>query len=472
MTSQRRQSARPRARRRHEQCSREMKVGRERRSARQRRSEKVRRRRIIILVAVLVAIPLIACGIFGVLSLGLRTVAAVQNDIPSLEDQHRSPWPRPARSSPPTAPCSPTCTARRTAPSSAANRSPSSCATRSSPSRTSASTSIRAWTSGLRPGARHQRQVAAGPPRASRPSPCSWWATSTSTARTSRSPASSTRWPWPGRSSASTPRNEILDIYLNTVYFGSNAYGIEAAAQTYFDKDPADLTLAEAALLAGLPQAPSGFSPRKHPDEALNRRNLVLNKMRESGSSPTKRLRRLCSLPWSWRPTPRTPRCRSPTWWRTSASSSSRCSARTRCSRAGCGWRPPSTPPTRSWRGGHHRHPQREGDPSAALVSIEPDTGYIRAMIGGSDYDSSKFNLAAQGRRQPGSAFKTFCLTAAIEMGIDPWTTYYESMPLELDVPGATKPGTSRPTATSTTASHRRVGHPAQRQHRLCADGP
>ena len=82
----------------------------------------------------------------------------------------------------------------------------------------------------------------------------------------------------------------------------------------------------------------------------------------------------------------------------------------------------------------------REDDPSAALVSIETKTGYIRAMVGGSDYDSSKFNLAAQGRRQPGSAFKTFVLAAAIEMGIDPYDTYYESMPVTLDYPGAPEP--------------------------------
>ena len=78
-------------------------------------------------------------------------------------------------------------------------------------------------------------------------------------------------------------KDEILDMYLNTVYFGSNAYGVEAAARTYFDKDPVDLTLAEAALLAGLPQAPSAYSPRKHPEDALKRRNLILLKMYELG---------------------------------------------------------------------------------------------------------------------------------------------------------------------------------------------
>ena len=80
------------------------------------------------------------------------------------------------------------------------------------------------------------------------------------------------------------------------------------------------------------------------------------------------------------------------------------------------------------------------GDPSAALVSIEPKSGYIRAMVSSSDYDKSKFNLAAQSKRQPGSAFKPFCLTAAIEEGIDPYNTYYQSQPLSLTIPGSTKP--------------------------------
>jgi len=73
-------------------------------------------------------------------------------------------------------------------------------------------------------------------------------------------------------------------------------------------------------------------------------------------------------------------------------------------------------------------------------VSIETKTGRIVAMVGGNDYDTSKFNLASQGRRQPGSAFKPFVLTAAIEMGIDPWTTYYLSAHVSLTYPGASKP--------------------------------
>ena len=68
-------------------------------------------------------------------------------------------------------------------------------------------------------------------------------------------------------------KDEILDLYLNTIYFGANAYGVEAATRTYFDKEPSQLTLPEAALLAGLPQAPTAYSPRLHPEAARNRRD-------------------------------------------------------------------------------------------------------------------------------------------------------------------------------------------------------
>ena len=116
-------------------------------------------------------------------------------------------------------------------------------------------------------------------------------------------------------------KREIIDMYLNTIYFGANAYGIEAAARTYFDKDPADLTLTEAALLAGLPQAPTAYSPRRHPDRALERRNTVLLKMNELGfitNSEAKDALRHADR--DWRPTRPTPRPRSRTSSRSCAS--------------------------------------------------------------------------------------------------------------------------------------------------------
>ncbi len=74
-----------------------------------------------------------------------------------------------------------------------------------------------------------------------------------------------------------------------------------------------------------------------------------------------------------------------------------------------------------------------EEDPSSAFVSIDPRNGWIRAMVSSSSYDSSQFNLAAQGHRQPGSTFKTFVLTTALKQGVDPYSTYYVSKPLSID---------------------------------------
>jgi penicillin-binding protein 1A len=236
-------------------------------------------------------------------------------------------------------------------------------------------------------------------------------------------------------------KDEILDLYLNTVYFGSNAYGVMAASRTYFDKDPAELSLPEAALLAGLPQAPSAFSPRTNPDSALVRRNLVLQRMYVNGFATLEEYEEA----------------------RQSAIRLSEASPYARVQEPyvvayvrkqlidmfgedmvfkGGLWVETTINPAYQKHGEKaiREELNRDGDPSAALVAIETSTGYVRAMVGGSDYDKSKFNLAAQGRRQPGSAFKTFALVAAVEMGMNPATTYYDSKPLSIEIPGSRKP--------------------------------
>ena len=236
-------------------------------------------------------------------------------------------------------------------------------------------------------------------------------------------------------------KNEILDMYLNTVYFGSNAYGIEAAARTYFDKDPVDLTLPEAALLAGLPQAPSAFSPRHHPDEALKRRNWVLNKMNELGFITDKEAQAALETPIELAPYSPYTKVQEPYVVAYVRKQLIDMFGEDMVFNGGLRVETTINPAYQKLAMDSITSTLNEkGDPAAALASIEPSTGYIRAMIGGSDYSSSKFNLAAQGRRQPGSAFKTFCLTAAIEAGMDPWTTYYESKPLSIPILGSVKP--------------------------------
>jgi len=236
-------------------------------------------------------------------------------------------------------------------------------------------------------------------------------------------------------------KQEILDLYLNTVYFGSNAYGVEAAAKTYFDKEPAALTLPEAALIAGLPQAPTGYSPRKHPERALARRNLVINSMFENGFITEEEAEAALLTPIELAPYSPYTQVQEPYVVAFVRKQLIDMFGQEKVFQGGLRVETTIDPDyQRLATEAIVSTLDKQGDPSAALVSIEPSTGYIRAMVGGIDYDASKFNLASQGRRQAGSAFKTFALTAAIEMGIDPWKTEYMSMPLELAVPGSTEP--------------------------------
>ncbi len=235
-------------------------------------------------------------------------------------------------------------------------------------------------------------------------------------------------------------KEEILDLYLNTVYFGSNAYGVEAAAKTYFDKEPAELTLPEAALIAGLPQAPTGYSPRKHPERALARRNLVINSMLQNGFITDDEAEAALLTPIELAPYSPYTQVEEPYVVAYVRKQLIDMFGEEKVFQGGLQVETTIDPAYQKLATDAITSTlNKQGDPSAALVSIETNTGYIKSMVGGIDYSASKFNLASQGRRQAGSAFKTFALTAAVEMGIDPWNTYYMSMPLELKVPGSTE---------------------------------
>src|SRR5919112_4322501 len=245
-------------------------------------------------------------------------------------------------------------------------------------------------------------------------------------------------------------KDQIIADYLNTVYFGNNAYGVEAAAETYFNKSVEDLSIAESATLVGLLWSPSILGEDR--DGAQYQRDLVLTKMFDTGYVPSRDYNQALeeSLPEAW----------------------------------------PANTPTRSGFTGpeltrdfaqythdelirrYGVHTVLEGDlsvyttidlkkqvaahdivygpsgylpapddPDLALVSIEPGTGRIETMVGDRD-ESSQFNLVTQSRRQPGSSFKPFALIAALEQGIDPNTRYVsENKEYKVD-PGLDKPET------------------------------
>ena len=215
-------------------------------------------------------------------------------------------------------------------------------------------------------------------------------------------------------------KEKILNEYLNIIYFGQGAYGVEAAALTYFGVHAADLTLAQAALLAGLPEAPSAYSPRRNPEAALARRDLVLNKMYQQNYITSDELQQALSAPLQLGRTRTTDsRGEGPLLGRDGAGAAGgplrfvdRAGRRTEGlheRRPGPAARPPKTSIAGIL--------DKPGDPSAALVSIDVRTGRMVAMVGGADFATSQFNLATQGKRQPGSAFKPFVLVTALEAG-------------------------------------------------------
>ena len=401
-----------------------------------------RRRRAIILIAVLAAIPLLTAGILAiVLGLGLHTVAAVEKDLPSLEDQSAVSLAETTQiyASDGTLLAYLHGEENRTVISGKQipdNLKHALVAVEDERfyrhSGVDAEGFFRAFATNVR-----AKGVSEGFSTITMQLVGNLYLDRTDISFTRKFDEMALAWQFERKYS----KDEILDMFLNTVYFGSNAYGVEAAARTYFDKDPMDLTLAEAALLAGLPQAPSAYSPRKHPDAALKRRDRILVKMRDQGFVTEDEARRALSEPLELAPYSPYTKVQQPYVVAFVRKQLIDMYGEDKVFKGGLRVETSINPAYQKLATEAISSTlNQKGDPSAALVSIETKTGYIRAMVGGSDYDSSKFNLAAQGRRQPGSAFKTFVLTAAIEMGIDPWTTYYESQPVALTYPGAPKP--------------------------------
>lgn len=220
-------------------------------------------------------------------------------------------------------------------------------------------------------------------------------------------------------------KDEILGRYLSSVYFGEGAWGLRAASQTYFSKQPQDLTLGEAAMLAGLMKAPSRLAPTKNYDAARQRGRLVLAAMKEQGL--------ISETEWNAaRPARLNPgRDDLPVGsyfadWVSPVAKS--------IVQAGYGEnRVRTTLDIDMQRAAQRILKQRLASSSAtqgALVAMRPD-GRVLAMVGGVDYEESAFNRAVQAQRQSGSAFKLFVYLAALRRGMDP-NTMVEDAPVTL----------------------------------------
>ncbi|HSV73039.1 MAG TPA: PBP1A family penicillin-binding protein [Chthonomonadales bacterium] len=215
-------------------------------------------------------------------------------------------------------------------------------------------------------------------------------------------------------------KEEILELYLNEVSYGNGAYGAEAAARTYFGKSCRELTLAEAAFLAGLPQRPSAYG--QNPDLALQRRNTVLRRMQEAGKITAEQRAKASAMPG---PDDITPLRRRTVFGAPHFVDYVVAQIRSTYGPDAIysGWRIHTTLDSRiqaaaerALRDGIRN--TRYGANQGCLISIDPATGFIRAMVGGLDYGRDQFNAVVQGLRQPGSAFKPIVYAAAIDQGV------------------------------------------------------
>ncbi len=235
-------------------------------------------------------------------------------------------------------------------------------------------------------------------------------------------------------------RREILDQYLNTASYGtidgSTAVGVGAAAKIYFSRPVQKLSLEGAALLAGLPQAPSEYNPVLNPNAALARRNAVLAKMANLGYVSRERARQGQRRGLGLNLDEGYFDKRDPYFFDYVEDKLIEAYGAETVRNGSLEVQTTIDPRLQEigLEGMRSALPYSE-DPSSALVSVDPRNGHVEAMVSSSYYEQSKFNLAAQGHRQPGSTFKTFVLTTAIKQGIDPYSTYYTSKPLDLDLP-------------------------------------
>lgn len=222
-------------------------------------------------------------------------------------------------------------------------------------------------------------------------------------------------------------KDEILQMYLNTINYGQGAYGIEAASQLYFSKPAKDLTLPEAATLIGIPQSPTYNNPVDNPENCLARRNLVLDRMLSNNYITQEEHDEAQQTPLALNITREeetngimkydyfTSYVRDTLLQDYSVNE---------VFKGGLNVKTTLDPHVQDLaeEAVNRKLDSLPENLECALVAIDPDTGFIQAMVGGRDYKTNEFNLATQAKRQAGSSFKTFTLLAALDEGYSPET--------------------------------------------------
>jgi penicillin-binding protein 1A len=230
-------------------------------------------------------------------------------------------------------------------------------------------------------------------------------------------------------------KDQILEMYLNTIYFGHGSYGIQTAAKTYFGKPVGSLGVAEAAVLAGVIKSPRSYSPYLDPTAAKQRRDTVLAQMRDQGYIDASTFASATASPIKTAGLKHGSTI-APYFVEYIKDALVRTYGEDKVYRGGLrvkttldlGKQAAAEAAVRSAF-------KKASDPSAAVVGMDPKTGQILAMVGGRDFQSQQYNVAVQGHRQTGSAFKPFVLATALKTGVSPEQTF-ASGSMKLKIPG------------------------------------
>ena len=237
-------------------------------------------------------------------------------------------------------------------------------------------------------------------------------------------------------------KDEILNMYLNTINYGDGCYGIEAAAQNYFQVSAKDLTLPQAAVLVGIPQSPTAFNPKENPEACLQRRNVVLDRMLTAGDITQEQHDSIAQEGLDLNPAPDEPEqgiYAYPYFTSFVRDQLMQADNVYGCSYADLfegGLKIYTTldvnMQNKAEKACTDQYGRMDEGMDAALVAMDPSNGYVKALVGGNDFYSDQWNIATQGGRPTGSSFKAFTLAAAIESGISPQSTIDCSNPVTL----------------------------------------
>lgn len=248
-------------------------------------------------------------------------------------------------------------------------------------------------------------------------------------------------------------KDDVLQMYLNTINYGDGCYGIQAAAQNYFQVSALDLTLTQAATLVGIPQSPTFLDPKLYPDACLARRNVVLDRMLSAGDITQEEYDTAVAEELGLNPEPDAPE--DGIYAYPYFTSYVRDQLLMEDNPYGCSYADlfqggltiyTSLDPALQQKAEAACAAQlNRMDPSldASLVAVDTQSGQVRAMVGGKDYAASQVNIATGtggSGRQAGSTFKAFTLAAAIEQGISPQTLIDCTSPMKVGTDGATEP--------------------------------